>query len=274
MSVTSQLEPLAKIRSKQLIDLLANDKRVDGREPLAYRQLSVQPGMIVKAEGSSMVTLGNTKVLVGVKIGMGQPYPDTPNSAVLTVNAEFTPLAHKYFEAGPPSENAIELARVVDRGIRESKAIDVARLVLVPGKKVYVIFVDVLIINHDGNLIDASGFATLSALLNASTLEAQINDVGDVKYSGTKIQLPMLNYPVPVSFVKINDKLVLDPNLEEEMVSTAKITITHTAQDAVCALQKRGLGVLDPREILEARKIAAERAREIRGKLMHGATDA
>lgn len=274
MSVTSQQEPLAKIRSKQLTELLANGKRVDGRDPLTYRQLSIEPGMIERAEGSSMITLGNTKVLVGVKTGLGEPYSDTPNSAVLTVNGELVPLAHKNFEAGPPSEYAIELARVVDRGIRESKAIDLEKLAVVPRKKVYVIFIDIYVLNHDGNLIDASGFAALSALLNTKIPEAEIGDMGDIKYTGKKVQLPMRNYPIPVTFAKIDNKLIADPILEEETIAAAKLTITHTAQDAVCALQKSGIGTFDPAEILEARRIAIERAREIRSKLMQGATSA
>ena len=77
--------------------------------------------MIEKAEGSARVLLGKTEVLVGVKVETGEPFPDTPNEGVLTVNAELVPIASPNFEAGPPNEDSIELARVVDRGIVNQK---------------------------------------------------------------------------------------------------------------------------------------------------------
>ena len=38
-----------------------------------------------------------------------------------TTDIELLPMAFPTFESGPPSEQAIEYSRVVDRGIRESK---------------------------------------------------------------------------------------------------------------------------------------------------------
>ena len=64
------------------------------------------------------------RFLCGVKVGTGEPFEDTPNDGVLTVNAELVPVASPNFEPGPPNEDSIELARVVDRGISESHAID------------------------------------------------------------------------------------------------------------------------------------------------------
>ena len=40
------------------------------------------------------------------------------------------PLADPTAEPGPPGEDVIELARVVDRGIRESGMVDLKQLVL------------------------------------------------------------------------------------------------------------------------------------------------
>ena len=113
------------------------------------REIKIEQGLIERAEGSARVLLGKTEVLVGVKVETGEPFSDTPNEGVLTVNAELVPIASPNFEAGPPDENSIELARVVDRGIRESKAIDNEKLCIEPGKKVFVVFVDVYVLNHE-----------------------------------------------------------------------------------------------------------------------------
>ncbi|MEM4246015.1 MAG: RNA-binding protein, partial [Candidatus Bathyarchaeia archaeon] len=163
MSSTPHLPPIAKIEQKTLIDLISGGKRIDERSPTDYREVKIEVGVIEKADGSAQVHLGKTKIMVGVKVDVGEPFPDTPDSGVLTVNAELVPLASPSFEPGPPDENAIELARVVDRGIRESGAIDVKKLCIIPGRKVYVIFVDMYVLDHDGNLIDAAAMAAFAA---------------------------------------------------------------------------------------------------------------
>jgi exosome complex component RRP42 len=113
---------ISKIRQRQIADLIAGGKRLDERGLTDYREIKVDTGFIAKAEGSALVHIGRTEVLSGIKIELGEPFADRPNDGVLTVNSEFVPLASPEFEAGPPREESIELARVVDRGIRESKA--------------------------------------------------------------------------------------------------------------------------------------------------------
>jgi exosome complex component RRP42 len=101
--------------------MIEKGKRLDGRGLKTTGKSKIEQGLIEKAEGSARVLLGKTEVLVGIKVETGTPFPDTPNEGVMTVNAELVPLASPTFEPGPPDENSIELARIVDRGIRESK---------------------------------------------------------------------------------------------------------------------------------------------------------
>ena len=200
---------------------------------------------------------------MGVKIEVGEPFPDTPNEGVLTVNAELVPLASPTFEPGPPDENSIELARVVDRGIRESKAIATDDLVIEPGKKVFVVFIDVYVLNHDGNLIDASALAALAALVNTKMFNYEVKE-GEVKIKPGYKPLPMRNYPVAVTFAKINDQLIVDPWLEEEQVMDARLTMAFEKDGKICAMQKGGYGTFTTQEILEASKIALQKAAELR----------
>ena len=148
-------------------NLVAKDKRTDGRKIDEFRKINIETGVIEKAEGSARVKLGNTEVIAGIKLDVGEPFPDKPDEGVLMVGAELSPLASPEFETGPPSETAIELARVVDRGIRESKAIETEKLVIKSKEKVWMVFADIHILNHDGNLIDASGISVMAALLNS-----------------------------------------------------------------------------------------------------------
>jgi exosome complex component RRP42 len=267
LSITSQTEPIAKIKSKQIMKLLNTGKRLDERGLDEYRKLTVDVGLVKKAEGSAMVSLGNTKVLAGIKVETGAPYSDTPNQGVITVNSELLPLAHEIFEPGPPDENSIELARVVDRGIRGSKTVDLEKLVLVPGKLVYVVFVDIYVLNHDGNLIDASEYAAIVALANTKLPVFEINSEGEAKATGEYKFLRIKDCPISVTFAKVGNALVVDPLLDEELIASTKITITVNKDGNVCAIQKSGTGILTMDEILKAQRMAKEKAAEIRSMI-------
>ena len=252
------------VKKKRIAELLAKGKRSDGRGFTDYREIKIEPGAIERAEGSARVHLGETDVLVGVKIGTGTPFPDTPDTGVLTVNAELVPLASPDFEPGPPGENAVELARVVDRGIRESKAIDLENLCVESGKLVFVVFVDIYVLNHDGNLIDASAIAALAALLNAKMFKYTVEDCQIIKKPGYT-PLPVVDYPVAVTFAKIANKIILDTELDEEQVMDARLTMTLDKDGNICAIQKGGgSGYFTREEILEASKIAQEKTAELR----------
>lgn len=232
-----------------------------------YRPLTITLGTIEKANGSAQVYLGKTKVLAGVKIEKGTPFPDTPEEGILTVNAEFVPLASPTFEAGPPDENSIELVRVVDRGIRESKAIDLKKLCIDPGKKVFVVFVDLYILDHDGNLIDAAAMAALGALVSAKMHEFEVKN-GEVVNKDHIMPLPVRNYPVPITSAKIDNSIVLDPCLEEEQVMACRLTVTTDKDDNVCAMQKGGLGVFTPEEVKQIVSTAISKSRELRSRIL------
>ena len=201
---------ITKVRLKQIEQLLEKSKRLDGRGLLDTRDIKIEQGLIERAEGSARCFLGKTEVLCGVKVETGEPFPDTPNDGVMTVNAELVPIASPNFEPGPPDEKSIELARVVDRGIRESHAIDTEKLCIEPGKKVFVVFVDVYVLNHDGNLIDASALAAMAALLNTKMPNYEIND-GELKIKQGYTPLPMKSHPITVTVAKINNHLLVDP---------------------------------------------------------------
>ncbi len=267
MSTTHQLSPVAKLEQKTVVDLILKGKRMDDRSPQDYRQMTIMLGVIGKANGSAEVYLGKTKVLAGVKVETGTPFPDTPDEGILTVNAEFVPLASPTFEAGPPDENSIELARVVDRGIRESKAIELKKLCIDPGKKVFMVFVDVYVLDHDGNLIDAAAMAALGALVDAKMHDFDVHN-GEVRYKEKLMQLPMVNYPVSITSAKIDGTIVLDPCLEEEQVMSCRLTVTTDKNDQICAMQKGGLGFLSPEEVKQAVATAIAKSRALRETIL------
>lgn len=251
------------IRREQVIRTLQTGVRLDGRRMDEYRKIKIDVGPIVKADGSALVQIGNTKALVGVKVMVGTPFPDTPDEGILTVNADILPIASPYEEPGPPDESTIELSRVVDRGIRESHMIDMGSLVLEKGKRVYSIFVDITVLDVDGNLFDAVSYAAVTALATTKYRKATLK--GDqVVYSEKRVPLKPQTIPASVTTAKIGRSLVVDPDWLEEAVMDARLTLTFNSDDELCATQKGGTFGFTPEEILKQMEVAREKARENR----------
>ncbi|MCE4623994.1 MAG: exosome complex protein Rrp42, partial [Caldisphaeraceae archaeon] len=206
MSITPYRVPVVpKIKRDNYIKLYEKGFRTDERDFYTPRKISIKTNVLEKANGSSLVKLGNTTILAGIKIELGQPYPDTPNEGVLQVHAELSPLASSLFEPGPPDENSIELSRVIDRSLRDPKVIDFNSLIINPGNKAWVIWIDLYALDYDGNLFDASMLATMSALYTARMPELEELETGEIK-----IKNKVSNKPI-----KINKRIV--------SVTTAKI---------------------------------------------------
>ena len=243
--------------------LLENDKRIDGRRLDEGRDVEIEVGVIRKAEGSAKVKLGDTQVLVGVKLEIGEPFPDSPNRGVLTTSTELLPVASPVFEPGPPNEDAIELARVIDRGIRSSEAVDLESLCIIEGEKVWVLFIDIHVLDDDGNIMDASSIASIAALYDTKVPKTLVEN-GKVEILDEYEPLTVRKTPISVTIAKVGNKLVLDPNHEEELVMDSRITVTLSEENEVCSIQKGGSGTISERDVLESLEIARNRFKEVK----------
>src|SRR3989344_9504507 len=185
-----------------IIKLLQSDTRLDGRKPLEFRQpVKVEYGISKTAEGSARVLIGETEVVVGIKMETMEPYPDTPDEGTIMVGAELLPLSNPDFESGPPGIQAVELARVVDRGIRESKALDFKKLCIKKGEKAWMLMIDIITINDAGNLFDASALAAVAALKDSKFPKLEEDKV-DYKVKTNKA-IPLAKEPISVTVCKI-----------------------------------------------------------------------
>ena len=253
------------LRRQQMADAISRGKRLDGRDFDQLRPLEIELDVIKKANGSARVRLGDTEVIAGIKVETGEPFEGLENKGALIVSAEVLPTASPHVEPGPPDEEVIELARVVDRGVRESEMIDLSRLVLVPGKIVYTIFVDCSVLNADGNLFDATSYAVVTSLLSAKlpVFEMQGDKVVD---TGNTMAMPVTNIPVSVTSIRIGDTVMQDANSEEEACMEARITLTST-EDGFCAVQKGFAGSFTVEQIVKVSEIARIKGSEIRDRL-------
>jgi exosome complex component RRP42 len=264
MSAVKKIFVVEQLRRAQMNEVLSRGMRLDGRGLSDMRELTITTNVIEKAEGSARVKLGNTELIAGVKVNLGTPFPDTPDKGLLVVSAEVLPLASPYAEPGPPDESTIELARVADRGIRESGMIDVSKLVLVEGKHVYAVFVDVSILNVDGNLFDATSYAVVASLLTARIPKYVLDEKGQPSKTDETVPLPIQTVPVSVTMARIGDHMLVDPTSEEEALMEARITFVSDDRGNLCAGQKGMPGSLTTQQVLQAASIAKLKGLETR----------
>ncbi|MEM5792825.1 MAG: exosome complex protein Rrp42 [Candidatus Aenigmatarchaeota archaeon] len=255
------------MRSEYILKLLEKNERLDGRKLDEFRNISVEVNPIERAEGSARVKFGKTDVIVGVKMDFGEPYPDSPKSGVLRTEAELVPLAHPEFVSGPPDENATEIARVIDRGIREGETIDLEKLCITEGEKVWCVYVDFYPLNHDGNLIDAGSLAALVALKN--TKIPSVDEKGKIDRTKLTEPLQLLHQPITITVGKVGGKYIIDPTYEEEEVLDSKLSVAVTEEGKVVAMQK-GPGILTDDDVDRMIDIAVEKSKEIRELILGG----
>jgi exosome complex component RRP42 len=247
---------------EHVVAALRKGVRLDGRRLDEYRPIALEVNGIRNAEGSCKATCGEMILIAGVKLSTGTPFPDTPNSGVLIVNAELLPISSPLFEPGPPSVDSIELSRVIDRGIRESKAIDEESLCITPGERVWMANIDVCPINTDGHLFDIGGLASLVAL-KAARMPALVNGKPNYK-EHTEQGVGLRSLPIPVTVCKIGEIVLIDPTQEEWALVDARLTVTTLEDGRLCSLQKGGDKSLTVDDIAQMIELGAAKGEELR----------
>ena len=256
------METINEIKRDTLSALLAAGKRGDSRGMHEYRKISIQPAPLQNADGSAIATIGRSQVMAGIKFDIATPFADRPTEGVLSTGCELSPLASHLFETGPPSDESIELARVVDRGIRSANIIDLTSFFLEEAK-VMAIYIDIYVLDHDGNLIDASALAAMQALLSCRMPKVENAKIVRGEFAG---KLPIGGKVVACTFGKMGDRIFLDPSLDEEKGMDARLTIATTPTH-ICAGQKGGWGSFSEKDLLELAEMAMKNGNTLRALL-------
>ena len=261
------LEETSKIMGERIKKHLSEGKRFDGRKSDQFREVEIETNVSKLAEGSARVRMGKTEVIVGVKMDTTEPYSDSPDKGNLMVNAELTPMSSPRFENGPPKFPAIELGRVIDRGIRESKFIKLNELCIRKGEKVWNVFIDVYSVNDDGNLLDAAGIGTIVALKNARIPKYDEQE-GKVVYGElTENKIPLKEeLPVSITVHKIGNTLIVDPTREEEDLSEVRVTNAGHG-DVIYSMQKGDRETITLKEMEEILNLSVKAREEIISKI-------
>nr|XP_023685293.1 exosome complex component RRP45 isoform X2 [Paramormyrops kingsleyae] len=153
--------PLSNCERQFLLKAIEEKKRLDGRQTYDYRNIKITFGTDY---GCCVVDVGKTRVLAQVSCELVAPKDNRPTEGIMFINLELSPMASPAFESGRQSELHVTLNRLLERCLRNSKCLDTESLCVVSGEKVWKIRIDVHVLNHDGNIMDAASIAAITAL--------------------------------------------------------------------------------------------------------------
>ncbi|KAH7484881.1 hypothetical protein PRIC1_004193 [Phytophthora ramorum] len=273
--------------------------RADGRELLQQRKIRVQFRRS-ESESQAEVQLGRTRVIGNVHGEIVPPFPDRPTEGFLHFAVELSPMASPNFEASASagrgaasSVAAAELARLVERGVRESRALDTEALAVVAGEKVWAITCHVHVVDHGGNLVDAASLAAIAALMHYRRPEVAVKEGsggsgGVTVYSVDEhaaVPLSLHHIPISISFCFLQPALnmnssggndddmdadedgepiiFMDPTDREERITDARMSFTFNSFRELCAVHKIGGATISPATVLRCANVAAARAVEL-----------
>ncbi|KAI7861842.1 ribosomal protein S5 domain 2-type protein [Spinellus fusiger] len=237
--IFSRIQPYEYLRR-----FLGQDIRPDGRTLDQFRSTLITAGTITTANASAMVRLGGTTVVCGIKAEVCEPSVDNPNEGYLVPNVELSPMCSPKFRPGPPPARAQAVSEFIHQIITKSQIVPLEALCIEPGKAVWVLYCDIVCLNYNGNIMDTSLLALITALKTLTLPKAQVSPTMTVEADPSEKICPfeLTHFPVASTFCVFNQPTVLlsDPDDTEETLAKETVTIVMNTQGEIHRVYKNG----------------------------------
>ncbi|KAH3830630.1 exosome complex component RRP45-like [Dreissena polymorpha] len=266
--------PLSNCEREFIKKAISEKRRIDGRQAFDYRHMKISFGL---ERGCCQVEIGETRVMSQVSCQVGEPKQARPADGTLFINVELSPMACPSFEPGRLSDFGVEINRLLERCLKESRCIDTESLCIVTGEKVWEIRVDVHVLNHDGNLVDACSIAAIAALAHFRRPDVTVSGEEITIHPASErdlVPLSVHHMPICVSFAFFEQGkfLLVDPVDLEEKVMEGRMVIAMNKHREICTLQVTGQMLLLKDQVLRCSNIAVVKVAEIT-ELIHKALE-
>jgi ribonuclease PH len=213
--------------------------RIDGRSANQLRKVEIQPHFIRNAEGSVLITVGNTRVVCTASIENTVPqFLRGQNRGWVTSEYSMIPRAThtrtgREVAKGKPSGRTQEIQRLIGRALRSITQMEEL------GERT--IWIDCDVIEADGGTRTASitgGFLALGLGLKKLVQEGVLH------------KLPLKDYIAATSVGVVNGESLLDLNYEEDSHAQVDMNLVQTGSGLFVEVQGTAEGDPFPREIL------------------------
>lgn len=252
------------------------DSRITDRWTSYLAKSTVLPMYFLARQGQlvppcriSAPILTEPRVLAKASAEVTVPYSDRPLDGIFTIATELSPMTAPSFEVNRPTETEILLSRLLEKTVRRSGALDTESLCLVAGQKCWSVRVDVHVLSHDGNLIDAACLAVVAALRHFRKPDTSIEEGVLTVYTPAErepVPLGWLHSPFCVTFSFLGDDAeiaLLDASWIEEQVRVASCTISLNRHGEICQVAKLGGTAVDAVALLKCTSVALVKVKDI-----------
>jgi ribonuclease PH len=230
-------------------------KRSNGRKHWALRPVKITRHYIKHAEGSVLIEMGDTKVICSASVEEKVP-PFLRHTGKGWVTAEYSMLPRSTLtrtsresSTGRASGRTFEIQRLIGRSLRS--VVDLAGF----GERS--IWVDCDVIQADGGTRTASITGAYVALVDAFRTMLK---------EGKIEKIPVKDSVAAVSVGKVEGKILLDLNYEEDSGAEVDMNVVMTGRGGFVEVQGTAEGaVFSKKEMDELIRVAQRGIREITG---------
>jgi len=228
-------------------------KRLDGRGPANLRPVKIIRNYMKHAEGSVLIEMGDTKVICSASVEERVP-PFLKNTGKGWITAEYAMLPRSTHTRTPRdsltgrgSGRAFEIQRLIGRSLRAITDLNAF------GERT--IWIDCDVIQADGGTRSASITGAYIALVDA--FRKLVKD-------GVIEKVPIKDSVAAVSVGKVNGKMLLDLNYEEDSKAEVDMNIVMTGSGKFVEIQGTGEeAVFTKEEMDKLTKLAQKGIREL-----------
>jgi len=200
--------------------------RVNGRNPCELRPVTIERHYLKYAEGSALITAGDTRVICSASVE-GKVPPFLRNSGKGWITAEYSLLPRSTKERtireaarGRLSGRTQEIQRLIGRALRS--------IIDMPALGERTVWIDCDVLQADGGTRTAAVTGSFVALVDA---------LAGLVAAGTIPRLPLQDYLAAISVGLVNGELLLDLDFQEDACADVDMNVVMTGSGRLVEIQ-------------------------------------
>jgi exosome complex RNA-binding protein Rrp42 (RNase PH superfamily) len=200
------LDPVAYIQK-----FTSSNVRPDTRSLHAIRPTTIVPSILPRnTNGSSLLQLGKTQIITAITLSIGTPTPSFPNHGEISFSLHMTPLCSAIYNlsgriihseesssgnsssyktlSAISSSDTSSMESYIQRTLfsnsndcNNDNLVHLPSLCIVEGKSAWKVHVHCMVVNHDGNIVDAAMIGCIAALKDLRLPPVKILKDGTVR---------------------------------------------------------------------------------------------
>lgn len=230
-----QADAFKKLYPEQYFEKFAQERlRPDGRALTICRPVTIGLHAAGSADGSALIKIGTTTVLAGSRLEVMVPSTSAPDQGQLVINIEVTPLSSADYRPGRPPQVSYTLTQQLTNVLLGSGVFDLTQLCIAAGQAVWVLYLDLYILDDSGSLLDAALLASVAALLDTRIPAVHVTSEGNVERDDpeylanagvTLSPLTLNSIPMCLTCGLYKDLLIPDPDHEEALLMSDTVSV-------------------------------------------------